>query len=233
MRRSPHGLVVRLATLASLAMVLVLAAGCSGASGVTNDAGTLTEIDSTPGRQGEGIAVHGHWTIEVRNPDESLVERFEFDNALVSYPGPLILVRLLARENSAGGWQIALTQLPADQSPFLSNTGVPTSGTWGYIVESSFPLAYPSHGPHCFTNLTVAPGDETGELVLSGTATAHVDGIIRSVQTTLFMLPATQPPSDSYGAPHVQNDFTRTTLPSPINLTAGQSAAVTVVISFT
>jgi len=30
----------------------------------------------------EGITVHGHWTIEVRNPDGSLVRRVEFENSL-------------------------------------------------------------------------------------------------------------------------------------------------------
>ena len=34
---------------------------------------------------GHGIKVHGRWTIEVRNPDGSLVSRQEFDNALVRH----------------------------------------------------------------------------------------------------------------------------------------------------
>jgi len=44
----------------------------------------------------EGIQVHGHWTIEVRNPDGSVAERRQFQNALV---GDNVLNGLLV-----GGW---------------------------------------------------------------------------------------------------------------------------------
>lgn len=38
--------------------------------------------ESSRGGQHEGITVHGHWTIEVRNPDASLVRHVEFENSL-------------------------------------------------------------------------------------------------------------------------------------------------------
>lgn len=31
----------------------------------------------------EGIKVHGHWTIDIKNPDGSLASHHEFENALV------------------------------------------------------------------------------------------------------------------------------------------------------
>jgi hypothetical protein len=34
-----------------------------------------------------GIKIHGHWVLEVKNPDGKLVERREFDNSLVTYNG--------------------------------------------------------------------------------------------------------------------------------------------------
>ena len=42
----------------------------------------------------EGIQVHGHWTITVRNADGSVAERREFENALEAF-GSYLLVYLL------------------------------------------------------------------------------------------------------------------------------------------
>lgn len=41
-----------------------------------------TEEHSQRGGQHEGIKVHGHWSIEVHNPDGSLVRHVEFENSL-------------------------------------------------------------------------------------------------------------------------------------------------------
>ena len=49
----------------------------------------------------EGIKVHGHWIIDVRNPDDTLVTHREFENALV--PGNP-LARILARQQTVGVW---------------------------------------------------------------------------------------------------------------------------------
>ena len=42
---------------------------------------TATAGTAAKGTQ-EGIKVHGHWTIEVRNPDGKVVTHTEFENAL-------------------------------------------------------------------------------------------------------------------------------------------------------
>ena len=55
---------------------------------------------SPPGGPHEGIQVHGHWTIEVRNSDGTLAEKREFENA---YAGNTFLAGMLARKNSVGG----------------------------------------------------------------------------------------------------------------------------------
>ena len=65
-------------------------------------------IPTTALAQSEGIKVHGHWVIEVRNPDGSLVDRREVQNALSVAGGPL-LAGLLTRNLSAGYWTILLT----------------------------------------------------------------------------------------------------------------------------
>jgi hypothetical protein len=55
----------------------------------------------------EGIAVHGHWTIEVKNPDGAVTARREFDNA-IQPSGMSYLASLLAGQNGAGGLSIML-----------------------------------------------------------------------------------------------------------------------------
>ena len=37
----------------------------------------------------EGLQVHGHWRVVVRNPDGSIASRHEFNNALVDEAVPL------------------------------------------------------------------------------------------------------------------------------------------------
>src|SRR5258707_12036610 len=53
----------------------------------------------------EGIKVHGHWTIEVLNPDGTLVTHREFENSL--HPlAPPFLSNLLSRQISPGLWSV-------------------------------------------------------------------------------------------------------------------------------
>ena len=82
--------------IALLMTVLALVASACGtaremaqveelAAGAPTVAETAPAPDSA---DGEGIEVHGHWTIEVRNPDGSLDERYEFENALTTTERP-------------------------------------------------------------------------------------------------------------------------------------------------
>src|SRR5713226_6208411 len=45
---------------------------------------TKASAASESGGQKEGIKVHGHWTIDVRNPDGTLVTHREFENSLAA-----------------------------------------------------------------------------------------------------------------------------------------------------
>ena len=49
----------------------------------------------------EGIKVHGHWTIEVKNPDGSVATHHEFENSLQSQ-GLNLLNSLLSSSSSFG-----------------------------------------------------------------------------------------------------------------------------------
>ena len=184
----------------------------------------------------EGIQVHGHWTIDVKNPDGTLAEHREFENALAQgqYEGNYMLTWLLSREKTVGAWEIAITALNPDNSPFNATSTSPPydqMGIDGHIDESTSTSARSS----VFKNLTVdrpETGPNTGKLVLSGTATAMRDGKIERVSTVLYLWTPDLPPSNVYPAGFSDYKITQTDLASAVNLNADQQITVTVTISF-
>ena len=67
-----------------------------------------SEGKASPGGPQEGIKVHGHWTILVRNEDGSVASRHEFENALTP-GGALALASLLTQaQPAAPTWIILL-----------------------------------------------------------------------------------------------------------------------------
>ncbi len=218
-----------LALLAGLTMVVTLglmADVFAVAPGATEDikssAVPAYEVNATsPDRPAEGIAVHGHWTIEVRNPDGTLGERREFENEL-SDSGGEALASILTRQYSVGSWFILLNNT-AGLTPWRAIGSGRGPGTI-YEVGGLAPFTYRN-----FDTLTV--NMTTSGLVLRGTATAQDDGGINTVATSFYRLSSTSPPSvTSTGASSVE--LTTTTLSSPVTLTAGQTVTVSVVISF-
>ena len=173
----------------------------------------------------EGITVHGHWTIEISDPDGELVERREFDNALV--PGGLVaLAKVAAGLQTSGVWWVDLDH---GGSP-----GKPCAGGASpcRIIESAA-----GGGGHIFPTLTVSvpdTGPNTGKLVLSGTATADNDTVISFVQTTLSLCdPAAAPSTDCIGGSNVGNfTFTQATVSPAVSVVSGQQILATVVITF-
>jgi hypothetical protein len=59
----------------------------------------------------EGIGVHGHWVIEVHNPDGKLVSHTEFENSLQP-AGMTDLAQILGQNSSIGPWFIEFTTIP-------------------------------------------------------------------------------------------------------------------------
>jgi hypothetical protein len=188
-----------------------------------NVAEESTAAEEKPSGDGshEGIKVHGHWTIEVRNPDGSVVTHREFENSL--FPGPA-LAAILARQNSIGLWSIVL----------FTSTGVCNSNGTCFIYESFAPTAL---GPASF-NLTTSVSGNT--FVLTGTVNATGSGTITEVETSGTGCPATLPAS----TPCVQGSsnlgfgptggfiFTQASLNPGTPVSSGQTIAVTVNISF-
>lgn len=194
------------------------------------------------GGQREGIVVHGHWTIDIKESDGRLVSHREFENALMS-PSPLNGV--LSRATTIGEWRILLADSNATTSSPCSASGPCLLLEPGHPAG---PLAFqyqPSAtvgDPNVFQSLTVPPIGITSTspagLSLNATATASRAGQIAYVQTRVISCPSTVSSSDCAN-PAIQplpstymNPFSGTTLASPIAVVAGQIIQVTVTFTF-
>lgn len=155
------------------------------------------------GASAEGIKVHGDWTIEVRNPDGSLVSRHEFKNALVPGQGDAMLAQLLGRTLPAFTWGVEI-------------------GEWSDSGGPCVPQATPPNGMPCLAfepGLTVTvTGAAT--LELSGLVTARQPASLGRVATRIFV---------SQAGPRL---FTEKQLSPPIPVSAGQIIQFKVVFSF-
>lgn len=198
----------------------------------TASAQTSLLENQSPAARGaqEGIKVHGHWTVELRNPDGSVATHREFENQLSS---PLGLASILARQVSVGFWNIAV--YPAS---ICGNT----NGAGCSIVEPGF-TSFAANS----SNLSVTVSGNN--LVFAGTFLASGGGTITFVQTDNSPCPPTVAPSTAcqiggfspinfgFGA---SGGFIFTSRafdglsgdPQPITVNAGQTVAVTVTISF-
>ena len=207
---------VVLVTVLALVLVFGVFGGQPGAT--TGEEAALASADGGS----EGIQVHGHWTIEVREADGALVSRQEFDNALV---GNHILVRSLIGDWTVGPWRVMLSNTMEMERPFLTNG----NRCAGHLLESRDPLS----GPCYFPTLTVSSiTTPYYAMVLSGTATAAVDGSINVVQTQVSVCPNDLAPTEC-----VSGDtycFTSAVQPeiSETQVLEGQQILVEVVISF-
>jgi hypothetical protein len=181
----------------------------------------------------EGIKVHGHWAIEVRNPDGSVVTHREFENAL-GLSGGSSLVAVLSRGGSVGFWKIQLNDPNGSANaigPCINSAN--NKGSDCEVIEPGWASVQGTLSFQ-FPTLTVSSiaqsGTSPAQLVLSGTAVASVTDSIGTVATLLNTCPATVAPS-SPCATSSQFLFTFASANS-VNVTAGQTIAVTVTISF-
>lgn len=205
MKKAP----LRTMYLLVLTAVFALAAVPAGAAAQAERAPAPETVQPT------GIEVHGHWVIEVRDPDGSLVERREFENALTA-DGGAALAKLLARTASTGKWVVN----------FGTNSG-PCSGNPCHIIESGSSWADSFTDPA--TNLDVVAGAD-GTLTLSGSETVDDDGTIDFVTTNLGTCGAnTAPDACDVDTSYV---FTQKTLETSVSVSANQVVSVTVTLSF-
>ena len=92
MNRAIHAASLRLTVLSTI----LLAAATT----------TAQTAQPQPNPAQSSIAVHGFWTIEIRERDGRLVNRYQFNNALNDQRA---LIFLLARQNSVGRWAVILS----------------------------------------------------------------------------------------------------------------------------
>ncbi|MEA3511148.1 MAG: hypothetical protein U9R51_06910 [Actinomycetota bacterium] len=208
---------------------LMLVASACSVSGEATDAGSAAAPALTPttvhteavttadgsGTTSEGIQVHGHWTIEVRNPDGSLDEHIEFDNALEA-DGARLLAELLAggltvwNENYFGNdnspWLIAFPE-SCQYGQFESATN---AGNFVYGIDDAV-----SNGL-----LTI---EASGVLMNNVAQPARGDTQITAVRTVVANL-------NEVAQLH-HTGFTCKEI-APITVGANQSVYVTVEISF-
>jgi len=196
----------------------------------------------------QGLKMHGHWIIDIKNPDGTLVQHHEFENS-IQYDGQNYLVGLLTGYASAGAMGIY----------FTSNGGTaPCAATYNFcaIVTSltTAPALNFCSYYYCAPGLTITPTFGVGPTIkLAGSITANEAGTIGTVSTTMngcgqtglgfgayptaisTVTPATCYTSTASGAGG-GNDFggtmTSANLSSPISVANGQIIQVTVVLSF-
>jgi hypothetical protein len=180
----------------------------------------------------EGIKIHGHWSIVIRNLDGSVASRNEFENALTTGNGSgnAALSQFLARQYAVGTWQISFGSA-GNSSQDVCRTG-PGAPVICFLVEPTSS----SSGPYIFPDLTVQvanSGTSAFSITLSGTAKAAAAGAISNVATNLGACAKSVGPGACAGqAESTTFTFTSHALTTPISVQAGQSIDVTVVLTF-
>ncbi|MFQ6027763.1 MAG: hypothetical protein ACE5Q6_09760 [Dehalococcoidia bacterium] len=226
------------AVIAALAVALALALVLPGASSheTGNGTGQLASLASPPtGGPAEGIQVHGHWRIDVLDPDGTLVSSRKFDNAMTPR-GKFILTTLLW-EGVAGTWGIELDDPSGGNAPCLDGSN---NVSFCGITEPLNDQAGEGN-PQYHNNLDVGRLSlSDDEFVLEGFAIADRDGAISDVATHVLIC------SNNEGSDckdHLWtfdddfSDFTSQKLedpngnPDPVNLQEDQQVQVTVTIT--
>jgi hypothetical protein len=180
----------------------------------------------------EGVKVHGHWVIDVKNPDGTLAQHREFENSLSN---PNILVAFLYG-----------AEVPVDFAILLGGSTPPctlsSSSYYCTIVHnlSVLPANAICGTFYCVTGLTVTPNyGQTPSLVLAGNLTATQAGSINVVATDIGICggpnatTSTVSPSscaagnNGYG----YSTLTQTSI-TAVPIISGQIIQVTVTITF-
>jgi hypothetical protein len=184
----------------------------------------------------EGIKVHGHWTIDVRNPDGSVVTHREFENSLASGSGggaPL-LAQILGRQYTVGAWEVLLESTKGSNTIIFDETGSILAPSSTAVCTSS-----PST-TGCSTNLTVTAA-ANGSLTFAGSAVIppSFGAAVTYVETdSTLCLPSTTTQACPSTASVNAYTFTSRSLdglngdPAAVSVSPGQTVEVTVNITF-
>lgn len=191
--------------------------GSNAAAGsATSAARQGGEKSSGAGGPHEGIKVHGHWSIDIRNPDGTLVKHNEFENALQD-DGKSFLARTLARSSPVGTWDVQL----------IAGAAIAAGCVNGQQLSQAVACVIGEAGSaNASTNLTVG----TGNLPLQpgqrrAVQTTVLTGTTQAVSTSGFTITGVLTTTTGF-------IFSQATLPTPITVSPGQIIQVTVTFSF-
>ena len=176
-----------------------------------------------PSGPNEGIKVHGHWTIEVRNPDGTVVTHREFENSLQP-GGANLLGRYLSRAATVGHWEVDLASTTVQPCIGIASVGPQPCE----IVEANSLIPT---GGQIFATLMVSSG--AAGFVLSGTAVAEQNGAIDTVHSSNTFCDATISLATCPGTAFaIRLIFTSANVNPAVNVSTGQTVAVTVTFTF-
>jgi hypothetical protein len=153
----------------------------------------------------QGVKVHGHWVIEVRNADGTLHVRREFENAFV---GQRILAYVLSGQAAMGGWLVVVSG--GAEGGGLCNS--PFDARLCRMVEPTSSIGADSW---TFKNLTKTVTTNF-ELVLHGSFVVANRGSITGVMTQV------SPPGNTFSS----------AAPAATDVEATQTVSVTVTFTF-
>jgi len=184
------------------------------------------------GGKNEGIRVHGHWVLEIKNADGSSASRHEFENALVTTScldvcGNVGMAQLLTGQYFATEWAVALayTDAACQQNP-QSCSNCPSATLCGFI---SIQQVGCTGVPLCGL-LTVGLNSNSTALVLTGTSAPVVaTGTISLVRTIFYNCPLSSTPTACF---QNQPGIFFTAANTNLTIQPGQAVSVTVTISF-
>jgi hypothetical protein len=166
---------------------------------------------------GDAIQVHGHWIIDVRNPDGTLAAHHDFQNALLP-SGQQVLSYLVSNASSIVTWDLRLRASQLDGSGPCAPNGADTSC---YIAgPGSLLPTIMQNGPNVFTTGSFVR-TAAGALEISGNITAATAQAIGHVESV----------AELAGALSLQ-PFSARELATPIQVAAGQIVYVKVIVTF-
>jgi hypothetical protein len=160
----------------------------------------------------QNIKMHGHWVIDVKNPDGTVADHRDFHNSITNY-GQEMLIALMAGYWVISDYEIFLQPAEGATGPCTP----PTNGAPGCVIVRSL-TTQPALGGcvvyYCATGLTYTykvSFSSPSSMVLAGSVTATQAGTLTSVSTA---------------AGYCQNSSSNATIPtaqanvSPVSCTA-------------
>jgi len=212
------------------------------AASATTQAHPTAHPAAEPRGNHEGIQVHGHWIIEVRNPDGKVVTHREFENNLEQPSGGQIIANILSGNSVPGEFAVLLPVSCVSGITFcvISSTGGDAVGavTIPSDVSSVFggAIAVFCSGPG--TNAAACPQTLSvsalgGSVILTGGVVAVAAGSVGGVTTSQARCTNTNITLTGCLQQNGSVQPLTGTLISPaIPYGANQTVAVTVMISF-